>query len=52
MIDTKDYPTCANGAGTATIDVMEIAFLVFLVLIGPLAVRYGADSRLENDRRR
>jgi hypothetical protein len=24
---------------------MVIAFIVFLLVIGPLAVRYGADSR-------
>jgi hypothetical protein len=31
---------------------MELVFLLFLVLIGPLALRFGVDSRLEDDRRR
>jgi hypothetical protein len=31
--------------------VTGIVLLVLLVAIGPLAVRYGADSRLPSDRR-
>jgi hypothetical protein len=30
---------------------MELLFILFLLLIGPLAVRYGADSRLDEPRR-
>ena len=30
---------------------MEIAVLVFILLIGPLALLYGADSRRLDDRR-
>jgi hypothetical protein len=30
---------------------MAIAFLVFIALIGPLALRYGSDSRRTSDRR-
>jgi hypothetical protein len=31
---------------------MELVFLLSLVAIGPLAARYGVDSRLERGRRR
>jgi hypothetical protein len=31
---------------------MEFVVLAFLLLIGPLAVRYGADSRLDEAARR
>jgi hypothetical protein len=30
---------------------MAIAFLVFIAVVGPLALRYGADSRRTSDRR-
>ena len=30
--------------------VMELVILAFLLLIGPLAVRYGADSRVTDTR--
>lgn len=30
---------------------MEMVFLLFLVLVGPLALRYGVDSRLDDRRR-
>jgi hypothetical protein len=30
---------------------MAIAFLVLIAVIGPLALRYGADSRRTSDRR-
>jgi hypothetical protein len=30
---------------------MAIAVLVFIALIGPLALRYGSDSRRSSDRR-
>ena len=29
--------------------VTAVVVIAFIVLIGPLAVRYGADSRLPND---
>ena len=28
------------------LDVMEFVILAFILLVGPLAVRYGADSRV------
>ena len=31
---------------------MELVFLIALLVLGPLAIRYGADSRLDTDRRR
>jgi hypothetical protein len=31
---------------------MELVILAFLLLIGPLAVRYGADSRVTDTRGR
>jgi len=31
---------------------VELVVLLFLLAVGPLAVRYGADSRLDTDRRR
>jgi hypothetical protein len=31
--------------------VMELLVLLFILAIGPLAVRYGADSRLDEPRR-
>ena len=30
---------------------MEIAFLLFLLLVGPLAVIFGADSRVDERKR-
>jgi hypothetical protein len=33
-----------------TMDVMELVILAFFLLIGPLAVRYGADSRVTDTR--
>jgi hypothetical protein len=30
---------------------MTIAFLIFLVAVGPLALLYGADSRIDDYRR-
>ena len=30
---------------------MELLVIAFLVLVGPLAVLYGADSRLDEPRR-
>jgi hypothetical protein len=30
---------------------MELFFLLFVVLVGPLAVYFGADSRLDEPRR-
>jgi hypothetical protein len=30
---------------------MTIAFLVFIAVVGPLALRFGADSRRSSDRR-
>jgi hypothetical protein len=30
---------------------MTIAFLIFLVAVGPLALLYGADSRIDDHRR-
>ena len=30
---------------------MEVLVLLFLVLVGPLAVLYGADSRIDERRR-
>jgi hypothetical protein len=33
-------------------DRMELVFLLLLVLLGPLALRFGADSRSEAGRRR
>jgi hypothetical protein len=30
---------------------MELVFLLFLLLVGPLAVYFGADSRLDEPRR-
>jgi hypothetical protein len=30
---------------------MEILVILFLVLVGPLALRYGADSRIDEHRR-
>jgi hypothetical protein len=30
---------------------MELLVLLFLVVVGPLAVYYGADSRLDEPRR-
>ena len=30
---------------------MELLVLLFVLAIGPLAVRYGADSRLDEPRR-
>jgi hypothetical protein len=38
-------PAADHGCMTA------IFFLLFIVAIGPLAVRYGADSRRSSDRR-
>ena len=34
------------------LEVMEIVILAFILLIGPLAVLYGADSRPTNTRKR
>ena len=31
--------------------VMTLAVLIFIVVIGPLAVLYGADSRIDEHRR-
>jgi hypothetical protein len=31
---------------------MEIVILVFFLAVGPLAVLYGADSRIDEHRRR
>jgi hypothetical protein len=31
---------------------MEILILVFFLVVGPLAVLYGADSRIDEHRRR
>ncbi len=32
---------------------MEIAFVIFLLVVGPLALLYGRDSRIDDvDRRR
>jgi hypothetical protein len=31
---------------------MEIVILVFFLVVGPLAVLYGADSRIDEHRRR
>jgi hypothetical protein len=30
---------------------MELVFILFLLLIGPLAVFFGADSRIDEHRR-
>jgi hypothetical protein len=30
---------------------MELVFLLFILLVGPLAVYFGADSRLDEPRR-
>lgn len=38
-----------NSAADA--EVMEIALLAFFVLIGPLALLFGVDSRLDERRR-
>ena len=35
---------------TPTMDVMELVILAFIVLIGPLAVLYGKDSRVNDTR--
>ena len=35
-----------------TMSVMEVVILAFILLIGPLAVRYGADSRVTDTRER
>jgi hypothetical protein len=29
---------------------MELVILIFLLVVGPLALRYGADSRLDDRR--
>jgi hypothetical protein len=31
---------------------MEILILIFFLVVGPLAVLYGADSRIDEHRRR
>ena len=31
---------------------MELLFLLALLVLGPLAVRYGSDSRIDEHRRR
>jgi hypothetical protein len=36
----------------STMSVMEVVILAFILLIGPLAVRYGADSRVTDTRDR
>ena len=43
---------CANGSRMPILGVMELVILAFLLLIGPLAVRYGADSRVTDTRER
>jgi hypothetical protein len=30
---------------------MELVFLLFIILIGPLALLFGADSRIDEKRR-
>jgi hypothetical protein len=45
MIDARDYLTCANDARAVRIVPMELVFLLFLVLVGLLSLRYGVDSR-------
>ena len=31
--------------------VMELLVILFIVLVGPLALRFGADSRIDEHRR-
>jgi len=45
-------PICAYGSPALILVVMELVILAFLLLIGPLAVRYGADSRVTDARDR
>jgi hypothetical protein len=45
-------PICAYGSPAPILVVMELVILAFLLLIGPLAVRYGADSRVTDTRDR
>jgi hypothetical protein len=43
------YPICANGISAGTLKSMELAIIAFVLLVGPLALRFGADSRRLDD---
>jgi len=51
MMDTNPSLICANGSPDGMLGVVGLVLVILLlVLIGPVALRYGADSRRIDDR--
>ena len=51
-METYQNPICAYGSPCRYWVPWSSVILAFLLLIGPLAVRYGADSRVTDTRDR
>ena len=51
MIELKHKTTCSNSSRQRHCVHVSIIVILFIALVGPLALLYGVDSRLDDRRR-